>query len=230
MAQQFAMKTYSVEFEIAGPMAMFARPDTGASPVSSAAPPWSVCKAWCESVAAFFGTERPGAFFAPTAVELWQPIRYEKYKVNYRGPLRKPDAVQKGTSYQLAATVLVDVCYRVRAECTPLGTDETKVNAAHALQDIFNRRLKRGQSKYTPSLGWQEFVPSYFGPLRSTGLQPDAPRLQTDIDLLLPAFLLSVWDAPIRGRYKPTFRELRIRGGVLEFPKARATADRLQFE
>lgn len=224
------MKTYPIEFEIAGPMAMFARPDTGASPVSSPAPPWSVCKAWCESVAAFFGTERPGAFFSPTAVELWRPVRYEKYKVNYRGPLRKPDAIQKGTSYQLAATVLVDVCYRVHAECVPLGTNETKVNAAHALQDIFNRRLKRGQSKYTPSLGWQEFVPTYFGPPRSTAEQPDAPRLQTDIDLLLPAFLLSVWDAPIRGRYRPTFRELPIRGGVLEFPKARVTGDQLHFE
>ena len=209
---------------------MFARPDTGASPVSAVTPPWSVCKAWCESVAAFFGQDRPAAFFSPTSVELWQPIRYEKYKVNYRGPLRKAEAVRLGTSYQLAATVLVDVCYRVHAECVPLGTHETKVNAAHALQDIFNRRLKRGQSKYAPSLGWQEFVPSYFGPLRTTGLLPDAPRLQTEIELLLPAFLLSVWDAPIRGQYQPIFRELPIRGGVLEFPKARVVDGLLQFE
>lgn len=223
------MKTYPIEFEIAGPMAMFARPDTGASPVSSPVPPWSVCKAWCESVAALFGTHRPSAFFSPTAVELWQPIRYERYKVNYRGPLRKPEAVQQGTSYQLAATVLVDVCYRVRAECIPLSTDQSNVNAAHALQEIFNRRLSRGQSKYTPSLGWQEFVPSYFGKLREVGNEPSSPKLQTNVDLLLPALLLSVWDAPVRGKYQPTFRELAIRGGVLNFPKARVVDNILRF-
>ncbi len=224
------MKPYLVEFEIAGPMAMYARADTGASPVSAPAPPWSVCKAWCESVAAFFGQDRPAAYFSPTSVELWQPIRYEKYKVNYRGPLRKLENVQQGTSYQLAATVLVDVCYRVRAECIALNTAQAKTNVAHALQDIFNRRLKRGQSKYAPSLGWQEFMPSYFGPFRAHGENANAPCLQTETDLLLPAFLLSVWDAPIRGQYKPIFRECRIKGGVLEFPKARVVDGRLQFE
>lgn len=43
--------SYEVEFEIAGPAAMFARPDTGSTPISYPVPTWSACKAMFESVA-----------------------------------------------------------------------------------------------------------------------------------------------------------------------------------
>src|SRR3989338_3645118 len=113
------MKKYPVEFEIAGPAAMFARPDTGAAPVSYPVPTWSVCKAIFESVArGFFGKGNPpAAFFCPTAVEIWRPVRFERYVTNYRGPLRKSNQIEKNASYQLQATMLVDVCYRVKGCC-----------------------------------------------------------------------------------------------------------------
>ena len=40
--------------------------------------------------------------------------------------------------------------------------------AGHAYQEMFNRRLLRGQSYMTPFLGWSEFTLSYFGPFRET--------------------------------------------------------------
>jgi CRISPR-associated protein Cas5d len=222
------MKSYPVEFEIAGQMAMFARPDTGAAPVSYPAPTWSACKAICESVIAMLGSQQRKAFFSPTAVELWQPIRYERYRFNYRGPLRKQSAVQEDNSYQLPATVLTDVCYRIHADCIAMPkTGDDKGNPAHALQEIFLRRLQRGQGKYPPSLGWREFMPTYFGPPRAEAERPPGVALQTDVDLLLPALLMSVWDSPIRGRYRPAFRERRIVGGVLNFGAASVSSEGL---
>lgn len=80
------MGSYTVEFEIAGPAAMFARPDTGATPISYPVPTWSACKAMFESVARGMVREKwqegrhiePGALFCPTAVDILRPIRFEK--------------------------------------------------------------------------------------------------------------------------------------------------------
>lgn len=231
------MKTYPVEFEIAGPAAMFARPDTGSAPVSYPVPTWSACKAIFESVArGFFGKGNPpAAFFCPTEVEIWRPIQFEKYVFNYRGPLRKPSEIDPdnggGNSYQLPATILVDVCYRVRGECISIPPKKlVPVNAAHALQEMFNRRLKHGYSKYAPCLGWKEFLPTYIGEFRQDiGGIVELPEKQTDIDLLIPGFLHSMWDAPVNGTYRPAFREVRIEKGVLKFSKPTLQDGKLVF-
>lgn len=162
------MKRYPVEFEIAGPAAMFSRPDTGAAPISYPVPTWSACKAMFESVArGFVGPNVASAVFCPTSVEIRRPVRFERHVTNCRGPLRKADQIKKAVSYQLQTTILVDVCYRARGETVqiPRATDGG-VNSAHALQQMFNRRLAKGASKYSPCLGWKEFLPSYFGSFR----------------------------------------------------------------
>jgi CRISPR-associated protein Cas5d len=211
---------------------MFARPDTGAAPMSYPLPTWSACKAMFEAVVrGFFANGAdPAAYFSPTHVEIWMPVRYEKYVVNYRGPLRKTAQIDKDASYQLPATILVDVCFRVKGECLAIaGHRQGGVNAAHAMQEMFNRRLKKGISKYAPCLGWKEFLPNYFGPFREhTGLK-EPPVLQNTLDLALPAFLLSMWDAPIRGVYQPIFRELVVNCGVLRFPSATVVNGKLHF-
>ena len=232
------MSKYSVEFEIAGPAAMFARPDTGAAPVYYPVPTWSACKAIFESVArGFFGEgKQPAAFFCPTEVEVWRPIRFEKYVFNYRGPLRNPSEIDPdsggGNSYQLSATILVDVCYRVRGECIPIPCEKTaSVNTAHALQEMFLRRLKRGYSKYAPCLGWKEFLPTYIGEFRQDiGGIIEPPEKQIDIDLLIPGFLHSMWDAPVNGTYRPVFREVRVEKGALKFCKPTLQDGKLVFQ
>lgn len=233
------MKLYEAEFEIEGPAAMFARPDTGAVPISYPAPTWSACKAMFESVVrGVFHDKRklgeqvePAAFFCPTEVEILRPIRFEKYAVNYRGPLRKSQQISAGASYQLAATILVDVCYRVKAVCMRIpGAPDPGGNAPHALQAMFQRRLEQGRAKYAPSLGWKEFLPTYFGAVRMHGEgDPGAPRLQMGLDLDLPAFLLSLWDRPSNGSYAPVFRELFISKGRLTFPVPALDGGQLMF-
>jgi CRISPR-associated protein Cas5d len=224
---------YLVEFEIEGPTAMFARPDTGAAPISYPVPTWSACKAMCESVARGFFRDgnSPDAFFSPLQIQLLKPVRFEKYVFNYRGPLRKSAQMNKGSdggsSYQLHATVLADVNYLVTAECVP--TTQSKnvgVYAAHALQEMFQRRLRHGKSKYAPSLGWKEFLPTYFGEPRQSPLV----RHPIDIDLSIPALLLSMWDTPTQGSYRPVFFEGLVKGGKLVFPSVSVVNQKLHFE
>ena len=211
---------------------MFARPDTGSTPISYQAPTWSACKAMFESVARGFFADggTPAAFFSPARVEIMRPIRLEKYVTNYRGPLRKGSQIKKEASYQLPATVLVDVCYRVYADCLRIpGVPDSSGNAPHALEQMFKRRLDEGKSKYAPSLGWKEFLPNYFGPIRSNSRELDAPRLQEGMEFVMPGFLMSMWDAPVNGVYAPIFREVMVKNGVLYFPEVRIQDDKLDF-
>jgi CRISPR-associated protein Cas5d len=137
---------------------------------------------------------------------------------------------EKNTSYQLQTTILVDVCYRVRGETVQIpGVSDSGVNGAHALQEMFIRRLAKGASKYAPCLGWKEFLPSYFGPFREGEEWQTLFPIQTEETRQLSAFLLSVWDAPINGEYRPVFRELQIEGGMLRFPQVTVTNGKLVF-
>jgi CRISPR-associated protein Cas5d len=188
---------------------MFARPDTGGTPTSYPVPTWSAAKGIFESIA--FLTS--GASFCPTSVAVCRPlgdpggrVLFQRYTNNYGGPLRKAGLSTKGTasggsSMQLFATVLSNVCYRLHAtvvERPPAG----RVNAPHYLQDLFNRRLKQGRCFHTPCLGWSELTCSYWGTFR-TGVT----EVDESLNLEVPSMLLGVWDDPTQGHYAPSFRQ-----------------------
>jgi CRISPR-associated protein Cas5d len=200
-------KSYRVSLEMEGPAAMFTRPDSGASPISYPIPTYSAAKGIFEAVARL-----KSAYIKPTKVEICKPIRFEKYTTNYGGPLRKPDQIKKKAAYQLPATILVDVCFKLYGVVEEMTLAPDRNNHLHALQEIFIRRLKRGQSYYTPVLGWKEFIPSYFGPIREKNL------VQKNINQIIPSLLHSVFDEPVSGTYKPEFRQnVKIREGVFEY-------------
>jgi CRISPR-associated protein Cas5d len=201
------MKEYSVSFEIAGPLAIFTRPDSGASFVSYPAPTYSALKGMFDSVARW-----KSAHIGPVKVELCRPILFQRYATNYGGPLRKASQLAGGASYQLFATVLVDVCYKVYGIVTESHPAPDRNNHLHALRDLFERRLKQGYLYNTPCLGWSEFTPRYFGPLRSS------THIREDIDVTIPSMLFRVFDRNVDGKYAPQFRQdLRIEKGVLHF-------------
>lgn len=158
-------KNYEVSFEIAGPAAMFTRPDTGATPVSYPAPTYSAAKGMFESIVRI-----KSAYIKPIKVEICTPIHYQRYTTNYGGPLRKSNQLSKGSSYQLFATILTDVCYRIYGVVEELSTPPTvkvtTTNHLHLLQDKFEKRLRNGRSYHVPCLGWKEFTPSYVGEFR----------------------------------------------------------------
>lgn len=65
---------YEVTFEIAGQAAMFARPDIGSTPISYPVPTLSEAKGMFEAV-----LWRPHIYVQPTRVEIYKPIRFERY-------------------------------------------------------------------------------------------------------------------------------------------------------
>ncbi|MDP2895134.1 MAG: CRISPR-associated protein Cas5 [bacterium] len=196
-----------VSFEVEGPAAMFTRPDTGSAPVSYAGPTFSAAKGMFEAVA-----HLKSAYIRPTKVEICAPLKFHRYVTNYGGPLRKNSQITGGDSYQLAATILVNVCYRVYGVVEPCGDSPQGNNHLHGLQEIFTRRLQKGQCFYPPCLGWKEFVPSYFGPFR------DGTEVDRSVNLTIPSMLHSAFDSPTRGKRAANYRQaVEIRQGVLEY-------------
>lgn len=220
--------SYPIEMEIAGSTAMWTRPDTGDCPVSYPAPTYSAVKAIFESV--LWG---PDIEIIPTKVELCKPIQYHSYCTNYGGPLRSNKAIKDGNNYQLYATVLIDVCYKLYAEVIPNHNkidlpekarqwDNRTTSPGHAYQSIFQRRLKRGQSFSVISLGWREFTASYFGELR------DATKVVADMpDIVIPSMLRQVFSkgycSPVSYVYN---QNLIIQNGVLEYPRRGVNHDK----
>lgn len=202
-------KKYEVCFEIAGPAAMFTRPDTGATPISYPAPTYSAAKGMFESIARV-----KSAYIKPTKVEICAPIHYHQYTTNYRGPLRKSNQLAKDSAYQLFATILINVCYRVYGEVRelnkPSAAEVITTNHLHLLQEKFNRRLRNGRWYHIPCLGWNEFTPTYLGPFR------ESTKVEESIEQVIPSMLFSVFD--FDGQYNPIYKQnVRIKKGVLEY-------------
>lgn len=199
----FIEKDYPVEFEIAGPAAMFTRPDTGSSPVSYPAPTKSALKSMFECVVL-----SKEAYFEPRWIEICSPIVFHKYTTNYGGPLRK-----SGTSnFQLFATVLENVCYKVYGCVKAYAQPRKGDNPQHKLQEVFLRRLEGGHFYSTPFLGWKEFVPTYFGPLRET------TQADESIQLTIPSMLSGMYDRATEGKVSPIFQQnVQIKEGVMYY-------------
>lgn len=222
------MDQYEVALEVAGPAAMFARPDTGSTPISYPVPTLPAAKGMFEAV-----LRRPHVYIHPTLVEICKPIRFERYVTNYRGPLRKGKDIgsrfREGNSYQFMATILVEVCYRIHGEVrmkemSTRGNGKTQLRRRHGqdwrpqFKALFDDRLSRGQTFYTPCLGWKEFVPSYFGPFRDQDEHGQKIEPLTTGEIHIPAMLISMW---AHKQYKPSFYERWIIDGVMSYEHER---------
>lgn len=208
------MNEYQVSIEISGPTAMWTRPDTGDAPVSYPAPTFAAVKGIFESI-----LWSQWAEVIPTKVEICQPVIYHNYTTNYGGPLRKSKIMKKGNCYQLIATVLVNVCYRLYAKVNsdPSGYGKNgkgeqigTTNGSHAYADVFDRRLKRGQLFSIPFLGWAEFTPDYVGAFRSE------TKVCEDINLIIPSMLRTCFPSGKYSTPKPQFdQQVKIEKGML---------------
>ena len=195
---------------------MFARPDTGGTPTSYPVPTWSACKGIFESIAMLSSGD---AWICPTRVEVCRlrganagSVRYQRYTTNYGGPQRKRDLVNSGSSMQLFATALADVCYRLHGGVRS-GDRSGEGNVCHYLQDLFTRRLAQGRCYRTPSLGWREFTCSYWGSFRE-----DAFEVDQDLYLTIPSMLRDVWSSAHDGQYAPRFdQNVKVQAGVISF-------------
>ena len=213
---------YEIEMEVSGNTAMWTRPDTGDCPVSYPVPTYSAVKGMFESI--LWG---PAVQIVPTKVEICAPVQYHNYQTNYGGPLRKAGVIAGGGGFQLLATVLIDVCYKLYAEVLPTPKtlkdrvpdkarqwDRRTTSPGHAYQDIFNRRLNRGQCFTMPFLGWKEFGPSYFGVLRET------TEVRADISMIVPSMLREIFSEGYSSKCAFTYeQDVKVTSGVLLFSR-----------
>ena len=212
-------KKYSVALEISGPTAMWTRPDTGDSPVSYPAPTYSAVKGIFESILWIQAVE-----VIPTQIEICAPVVYHSYNTNYGGPLRKGGVIKSGGSFQLLASALINPCYRLHAEIrrnprtNGVMSERTRAwqskttSPEHAYQEMFNRRLKRGQCFSIPFLGWKEFAPDYVGTFRQT------TQVMQDINLRIPSMLRQVFPNGLHSELQYVFdNNVDIKEGVLTF-------------
>lgn len=199
---------------------MWTRPDSGDSPCSYPAPTYSAVRGMIDSI-----LWNPAVRVIPKKVELCKPVQYHSYATNYGGPLRSARSIRDGNHYQLYATVLTDVCYRIYADvmANPFKSklpeniqkwEKATTSPGHAFQEMFNKRLERGQSFGTVCLGWSEFTPSYVGPFRmETAVCTDLP------DIYIPSMLRQVFPKGYRSEYQAVYDiGLSIQKGVLRYP------------
>ena len=209
------MLNFPIELEVAGPLAMFARPDAGASPTSYPVPTFSAAKGILESIA-FFADG--AAFMKPTRIEICRQrgqrggTVYQRYAFNYGGPLRKDLNVKNGTGMQVFATAIANACFRIHAEIRSAAPPRGGRNPAHHLKDLFDRRLKQGRCHRTPCLGWSEFTCDYWGPFR------EETEVDESLSMTIPSMLDEMWDRPTGGAYVSRFRQnVRIEAGALSY-------------
>jgi len=213
-------ESYEVRFEIAGPAAMFSRPDTGSTPISYPVPTYSAAKGMFEAV-----LRRPHMYVRPTLVEICKPIRFERYVTNYGGPLRKAKDIREGNNYQFIATILVDVCYRIYGkvcmkQMSTRGAGMSQLRQRRGkdwrpkFKELFEERIERGQTYYTPCLGWKEFTTSYFGPFRDRDEHGQKVGKVDTGEIRIPAMLVSIWD---HQQFRPSFKERWIINGVMSY-------------
>jgi CRISPR-associated protein Cas5d len=81
------------------------------------------------------------------------------------------------------------------------------------LRERFNERLANGQAYYTPCLGWKEFVPSYFGPIRERDENGNSIEPDKTVNVVIPSLLHSMWQ---HRKLQPIFRQnVEIKEGVM---------------
>lgn len=200
-------KNYVAAIEIEGPTAMWTRPDSGSAIVSYPAPTYSAAKGIFESIARL-----KSAYIRPTKVEICRPIQFHRYATNYNGPLRKSTQIRDGNPFQLPAVVLANVCYRLYGVTEEAMAAPGQTNHLHALQEMFQRRLEKGQSFRPVCLGWSEFLATYVGPFR------EGTTIEKSVNLTIPSMLHTVFDRVIGGHVNPSFRQnVQIVNGVLEY-------------
>lgn len=215
------MEKYEICVEVAGPTAMWTRPDCGDCPVSYPAPTYSAVKGIFEAILFNQAVE-----VVPHKVEICAPIVYHAYNTNYGGPLRKPGVIKRGGSYQLLATVVINPCYRIYAALKLSSCDSgvlstaTKTwkgrttNPLHAFQEIFIRRVKRGQSFTIPFLGWKEFTVDYVGEFR------DETHAQEDINLRITSMLRQTFPHGLGSHLEYVYdQNVTVIKGVLMYPE-----------
>jgi hypothetical protein len=193
-------KKYKVQLEVAGRMALFKEPS---APISFPIPPRTAAEGMFASIARW-----NTAHIRATVCRICAPVRFMDFAMNNCGPLRKPRMIDNDNALQIAMRYLYAVCFQLEGVVVTDAPAPHWNNQAHALQAMFQRRLRQGCSFRSVHLGTSECGPDYVGPWR-----PETKAV--DYNEVIHGFPTDMWSAPLNGEFTPRFGRVEIKNGVL---------------
>lgn len=198
-----------------GPLACFTRPEMKVERVSYEVMTPSAARGLLEAV--FW---KPAIVWRVHEIAVLAPIRWTSFRRNEVNDRASPNVLdfyadESRRRAQRNTVALRDVDYVIGASfdlTARAGPDET----VRKFEEMFERRLEKGQRFHQPYLGCREFAadvepaPEHFHPI-----DPDVDR---PLGLMLYDF---EYDEIPRGTGRPLFFEARLEGGVVRVPSYR---------
>lgn len=213
---------YVVGLEVAGPLAMWSRPDTGIYPVSNMIPSVTATRGLVQSI-----LHHPTAVVDPIMIAVCNPVQTMPYRWTTKAHMGDPVLQKVYQSRIMTYEVLVDVRYKfvlgVRDSGVPFSElpkntqdfyhqHPNNKNPAHAYADELIRAIRDGRSWRRLLLGSKQMFVTEWGPLRAdTKPNPDINCDSFVIDEL--------WSRSVQGQFQPRYRKVPIRNGVAQFVK-----------
>lgn len=196
-------------FEIEGDFGLFTAPDSGGFKTSYPAPTYSAIKGIIESI-----SFDPDVEVVPLKVYICRPPVF--MKMGYNGTHiynRKESSIKEGNASQIEQVVLCRPLYQIEAHL--LNRSRSKINKAHAFQNRFQKRIRRGQSFAPVFLGVSQFAATYVGPFR-----PET-KVCESYTTVLPRMLKHPFAENQNSKCELSprwYSDLKIENGVLAYP------------
>lgn len=195
------MKSYNIEFEIAGNFARFTDPFQFPNMNSYKIPTWSSAKGIIESVLYSKHVE-----VNPKKCYILNPIKFQDYVFGYE---------TKGKNNLIFGKILYNVKYIFEAEILNKVSQEINekkfktTNPCHAYKERFERMIRNGQSFREVFLGNKNFSPFYFGPVVSE-------KKGIDFSFEMESFFKTL-DYKTKELKPQFYNKINVKNGVFEY-------------
>lgn len=195
-------KYYPVALEVAGPFGMFADPLSGSEATSYPLPPISACMGILSSIIYRNTVDVELVATATCAFPKWTLGSYNSFS-----PLRVSTQIEADVACQIRESLLEDPHFQILALFSNKDGVTGPVNFAHAMQEQFFRRVKRGQCFKPVCLGRKECLATAWGLPKSF--------VEASYSTSLPCMIQeTLKDSHIR---RVAQNNVIIRGGVLRY-------------
>lgn len=201
------MRTRSFEVKVSGPLAVFTRPELKAERVSYEVMTPSAARGVLEAV--FW---KPAVAWVVERIAVLKPIAWTSFRrneVNAKASPRMTNYCADEDRAQRNTVALKDVAYCITAHMSLTPRAEPDENALK-FEEMFSRRLEKGQCFHQPYLGCREMA-AHVEPAPA-GVTPIEPGVVRPLGLMFFDFDYDA--APTR----PLFFDARLESGVLQVP------------
>lgn len=196
--------------EVWGDYACFSRPESKVERLTYPLPTPSAVR----GVLSAIYSKPPEFYWQVKKIEVLHPLMYINFRRNeVKCKMGAKPFLVEDERTQRQTVALKNVHYRITAEIVPRPEYQ---GGSRRLNVQFERRAKRGQCFFQPSLGLREF-PAYF----KWGSGDESPVKDLNLDLGYMVYdVFNLHDYEVRKKCQPSVSlfHAQVRGGVLEVP------------